>query len=63
MKKGRGEEEKEIGERGRTAEDGKRMRNTGGDGRRRGGKIEEGEEDMGDYKSGPPFKVYFVSKA
>ena len=53
MKSGGGEEELEIGGRGRIAEDG----------RRKGGKIEEGQEEVRKCESGPHFKVYCVSKA
>ena len=53
MKKGTGEEELEIWGRGRTAEDG----------RKKGGKIGEGEEEDRECESGPHFKASCVSKA
>ena len=53
MKKGTGEEELKIGGRWRTAEDG----------RRKGGKIGEGEEEVREFESGPHFKASCVSKA
>ena len=53
MKSGGGEEELEIGGRGRIAEDG----------RRKGGKIGEGGEEVRGCESGPHFKASCVSKA